>query len=194
METEPSKQKGWSLPLRHHIRSVFLFTASDIETVIIPQLLFAFSSTLTGGFRTSPAFIPTESLLRALAKACVWVFITLLVEDITNQRRPESVLEDSANKPWRPLPSGRLTPEAAQQWLLFIVPCAMAIGVILGAYKETVTLFVFVWMYNDIDGDKDVWCRNAVNMAGLSSFSAGVTAITSGPLDYNLDSSSVPFL
>ncbi|KAF2251396.1 hypothetical protein BU26DRAFT_563335 [Trematosphaeria pertusa] len=138
----------------HHLYTLYLFTKSDIKTVIFPQIVFAISSAFTGGFR-APDEIRDQGqgfAFAALAKAALWVWVTLLVENVANQRLPGSILEDSKNKPWRPFPSKRVTSREGQQYLLILLPCALVTGVLVGASRETNTFVALVWMYNDLDG------------------------------------------
>ncbi|KAF2473362.1 uncharacterized protein BDR25DRAFT_323911 [Lindgomyces ingoldianus] len=194
MATKLKMSGSWSIPIFYQLHTLFLFTRSDIKTVIIPQMLFALSSALTSGFKTvSTPTPPPISVIPSILKAILWLWTTLLVENIANQRLPFSILEDSRNKPWRPLPSSRLTASTSQNWLIHLIPLAIAVGATANAYRETATLFVLVWMYNDVDGaNKSIWWRNALTAGGLGCFSAGVTAITSGPVEYS--PSSGPFL
>ena len=101
------------------------------------------------------------------------------------------MIEDSLNKPWRPIPSQRLTADQARRLLFLVIPIAMVISIYLGAYIETATIFVFVWMYNGIGGADEGIIRNALNAGGFVCFNAGVTAITAGPLDYGAWGSAV---
>ena len=101
------------------------------------------------------------------------------------------MLEDSHNKPWRPIPSQRLTADQARHLLFSIIPTAIGVGLYLGIFRETATLFVLVWMYNGIGGADEGIIRNALNAGGFVCFNAGVTAITAGPLDYSSLGSAV---
>lgn len=171
--------------MRHHLYALYLFTKSDIKTVILPQIVFAISSALTEGFRVRSDYHLQGNVFIAVMKAVLWIWVALLLENVANQRLPGSILEDSKNKPWRPFPSKHLTPNEGQQYLLVLVPCALVTGILLGASRETNTLVALIWMYNDLDGaNKSIWWRNALNAGGLMCFSAGVTAITAGPLQY----------
>ncbi|KAF2006856.1 UbiA prenyltransferase [Amniculicola lignicola CBS 123094] len=189
METK-NEQQANEIPSKtpNFLYTLFLFIRSDIKTIIIPQLLFALSSCVTSGFTTS-ASLPTSwhHIPFLFLKVLAWLCTLMLVENITNQRLPGSILEDSLNKPWRPLPSGRITPEAAQHNLLLLVPAAVILGIVVGAYKETTGLIVFIWMYDDLDGaNQGIWLRNALQACGIMGFSAGVTAITAGSPAYGI--------
>ncbi|KAF6811054.1 UbiA prenyltransferase [Colletotrichum sojae] len=176
------------LPLSYHLKTIFLFTKSDFKTVVLPQTLFTVSSLLTSGFRTIDTY-PTITFTAAasqLAHAMFWVWACILLESIANQRLPGSVVEDAANKPWRPLPAGRLTQDQARDAAMRVVPGVLALGAASGAFRETAALLCMIWMYNDLGAaNASIWWRNAVNAGGLMLFSAGATAVATGPLDYS---------
>ncbi|RFU74505.1 prenyltransferase [Trichoderma arundinaceum] len=110
-----------------------------------------------------------------------WIWLNLLVEDIANQRLAGSIIEDEVNKPWRPLPSHRLTQEQARDWLIVAIAAAVGSSIFLGGYTASVTLMLFIWMYNDLDGSNSgIWIRNALNAGGLMCFSWGALATLSG--------------
>ena len=111
----------------------------------------------------------------------IWIWIHLLVENISNQRLPGSVVEDAANKPWRPIPAGRLTPSEAQILLRIAVPVAMGVSRILGSFEASVTLMTLIWLYNDLGGSgSGPWQRNVLNAAGLSCFGWGAVSVLLG--------------
>ncbi|CAG8952804.1 hypothetical protein HYFRA_00009049 [Hymenoscyphus fraxineus] len=160
-----------------HLYTLFLFTKSDFKTVIFPQsvfaLSFAYSHTQSG---TSLAF--GEIFKWRFPCMLVWIWVHLLVENVANQRLPGSVLEDTENKPWRPLPSGRITPDEAQSVLRILVCVAVAMSVLLGSFEASVTLMTCIWLYNDLDGSgAGPWQRNLLNAAGLSCFGWGAVAV-----------------
>lgn len=121
-----------------------------------------------------------------------WIWLHLLVENISNQRLRESVMEDSVNKPWRPLPSGRVSASEAQLLLQILIPSALAMSLLLGSFTQSATLMTFIWLYNDLDGSSTgPWKRNAINAAGLSCFGWGASEILSGGRPW--DGKGIPF-
>jgi 4-hydroxybenzoate polyprenyltransferase len=86
------------------------------------------------------------------------------------------MVEDKANKPWRPMPSGRLSPHEAQGLLRVAVQLSLAVSFLLGSFVPSVTLMVLLWLYNDLNGSStSPLLRNAVNTVGLSCFGWGAT-------------------
>ncbi|CAI6336780.1 unnamed protein product [Periconia digitata] len=166
--------------LFYHAYTLFLFTASDIAAVLLPQsffaISFALSPTLNGGIHISP-----YTIFSRLPAAMFWVWLHLLVLDLSNQRRPDSVAEDKLNKPWRPIPSGRLQPHHARQLLIFSIPFLYVLSSqALGGEPETVALFVLNWIYNDLDAAEHMILRNILNALGITFIGAGATAVLTG--------------
>ena len=158
-------------------------------------MTFALASSLSNGFTSSKVSADPLDMILRLVQALLWLWLTLLVADISNQRLPGSIMEDSLNKPWRPLPSQRISPEQARYFMLFLVPGVLVVGMFFGAYKETLTLFCLLWMYNDLGGaNESLFWRNVLNSAGLTCFSAGTIAITAGSIEYDILSRPVCWL
>ncbi|ROT38102.1 hypothetical protein SODALDRAFT_324532 [Sodiomyces alkalinus F11] len=155
---------------------------SDFKTVVFPQSIFAIAGVMSAA---APVAVAEDDELpgwwevaRRVPLMLAWVWLHLLVEDIANQRLEGAIIEDSNNKPWRPLPSKRITPEEARRWLLMAIPVAVGASAWLGALRSSLCLMVLVWMYNDLDGSgSDIWLRNALNAGGLMCFSWGALAV-----------------
>lgn len=110
-----------------------------------------------------------------------WIWLHLLVENISNQRLPDSIIEDRLNKPWRPLVAGHLTPSEANSLLRFCVLLAIITSTILRTLSASTALMVFIWLYNDMGGSgADPMVRNALNAAGLSCFGWGSVLVLFG--------------
>ncbi|KAL8951296.1 MAG: hypothetical protein Q9222_002718 [Ikaeria aurantiellina] len=174
-------QRSWLF----NLRTLFLFTKSDFKTVIAPTAIFALSCGVAeiaqnstksnkdicnGGIHTL--------VNHRMPLALVWTWTNLLMEDISNQRLPASILEDAINKPWRPIPSGRVSAESSRLLLLALVPFAFLLAWQLDVPRETAAFAICTWMYNDLEGSSEgPLIRNALNAAGLVSLYAGATAI-----------------
>ncbi|KAF1995583.1 hypothetical protein P154DRAFT_445175 [Amniculicola lignicola CBS 123094] len=173
-------QKKRSLVYRLH--TLWLFSRSDLKTVLFPQTVFGCVMMLSGetfGFREHIYFL---EILGRLPLIMIWIWINLLGEVIANQRLAGSITEDSINKPWRPLPSKRVSPDEARRLLLWVLPSSYLTGVLLGDSDASVALMVFSYMYNDLDGANENWLlRNLLNACGLSLFSLGAAKVAWGP-------------
>ncbi|KAL8712488.1 MAG: hypothetical protein Q9220_003336 [cf. Caloplaca sp. 1 TL-2023] len=166
-----------------NIHTLLLFTKSDFKTVIAPTAIFASSCGLSELAASSPQpqfdiYSSSGILLRRIPHALVWTWTSLLMEDISNQRLPASILEDAINKPWRPIPSGRVTAEESRILLLNLVPLVFLLAWYLNVTRESAAFAICTWLYNDLEGSSEgPLIRNALNAAGLVSLYAGATAI-----------------
>ena len=162
-------------------KTLYLFTASDLKTILYPSVLFATSAALSPALTTQP-MQNLFSLLVRLPLAAIWIWLNLLAFCIGNQRLPHSVLEDKVNKPWRPIPSRRLTPQKAQEsWITaHIISLAFSLAVGQGL-KQWLAAFVLGYIYNDLrGGDRSIVLRNLCNAGGILAFGTGAAAITIG--------------
>ena len=101
--------------------------------------------------------------------------------DLSNQRLPHSAIEDAINKPWRPIPAGRITSDQSRRLLLAVIPSTLAIGWSFGVVAETAALIILSCMYNDLRGaDEHFILRNLFNTAGYTSFGIGALHIMCG--------------
>ncbi|KAI1464445.1 UbiA prenyltransferase family-domain-containing protein [Daldinia caldariorum] len=161
---------------------MFLFTKSDFKTVIIPQSIFAISTATS--LTRSTTKNSQEGMAQILSRSPYmlgWLWLHLLVENIANQRLASSVQEDRLNKPWRPLPAGRITTSEAQAILRVLVPTSVVVSLLIGGLLPSVTLMTFIWLYNDLDGsDAGPWQRNMINAGGLACFGWGAVSILLG--------------
>ena len=108
----------------------------------------------------------------------LWIWLHLLIEDISNQRQRESISEDAVNKPWRPITSGRISTLEARSVLQALVPSTLILSLLLGSFTPSVTLMTFIWLYNDLDGgDAGPWQRNAINAVALACFGRGASEV-----------------
>ena len=107
--------------------------------------------------------------------------MNVLVFDLANQRLPNSIVEDSINKSWRPIPSGRMSAANARRLLLVVIPIVFAIAICIGGMEETVAMMVLTWQYNDLAGaDENFVVRNVINAFGFVCYSSGATRVASG--------------
>ncbi|KAK3203044.1 hypothetical protein GRF29_112g44543, partial [Pseudopithomyces chartarum] len=169
--------------LTSHLQTLYLFTASDIIPVLCPQLLFALSSILNPSLHTSTP--DTLTILTHLPHALLWIWLHLLLLGLSNQRQRASIAEDAVNKPWRPIPSGRLDQHHARYLLLCMIPVTYMLShYVLGATFETAALFVFNWIYNDLDAAEDLVLRNVLNVLGMTTIGVGARAVLTGESVY----------
>ncbi|KAI0803378.1 UbiA prenyltransferase family-domain-containing protein [Xylaria sp. FL0064] len=172
MSAMPKKQHK---PLSYHLVTLLLFTKSDFKSVIIPQSIFALSLVFS-----EPGAVQLYQLQVAfrIPYMLVWIWLHLLVEDIANQIQDSSVVEDAINKPWRPIPAGRLTATEARSLLRIVAVAALSLSIFLGCFLPSTTLMTMIWLYNDLDGSSSgPVMRNLLNGAGLACFGWGAVCV-----------------
>ena len=168
--------------LSYHLYTLHLFTASDLKTILIPETFFAISSVLSGSLLlTKNSSQPVTEIVTRIPLVALWIWINLLPFNISNQRRPSAVLEDRTNKPWRPIPSERISARDAKWLMVALYAAALAVSVFLDCLVPSVTLIVLGCTYNDLGGaDYSCVIRNLINAAGFTCFASGATMVASG--------------
>lgn len=160
-----------------------------------PETAFVVFSARSGPSLTTNATPLLTDIASRLPQIIFWTWINLLLFDVANQRLPQSILEDTVNKPWRPLPSERLTAAEARLLLLVLIPAAFVVFIFLGGVLESVAMMALTWMYNDLAGaDENYIVRNAINACGFVCYSSGATAVAAGYGRYELNQKAYPWL
>ncbi|KAI9037503.1 UbiA family prenyltransferase [Aspergillus affinis] len=188
--SQPSQGRS----LVYHLYSVYLFTRNDFKVILYPQTAVGIFQALAGGLLTSNSTPSLGLILARLPLVAFWNWFNLLVFNLANQRLPNSVIEDSVNKPWRPIPAGRITQDEARRLLLVLIPLGVLFSCFIGGLRETVAMLVLTWMYNDLAGaDENYIARNVLNAAGFICHGSGSTAIAAGS-QYELNTAAYVWL
>lgn len=165
----------------YHLQSIWLFTRSDIKTIIGPKTVFGILSAVSApvfGIDSAP---PALCIHRKVLVTAMWTWINLLPFAIDNQRQPAAIMEDNLNKPWRPMPSRRLTPRQAKGMMLSLYPVACITSICVGGLNQCIALILLGYWYNDCGG-ADVSCvtRNFINACGFICYSSGAMEVALG--------------
>lgn len=168
----------------HHLYSMWLFTFTDLKTIVGPSAAFGILNGIAMTFDSTLASPTTSSILTAHHILCraplvvLWVWINLLPFAIDNQRQPDAIKEDALNKPWRPIPSRRLTRDSAKRLMVFQYLIAVIASHILGSLPQCLFLILLGYLYNDLNGG-DLSCvlRNFINACGYTCFSSGAMQV-----------------
>ncbi|KAI1379871.1 UbiA prenyltransferase family-domain-containing protein [Hypoxylon crocopeplum] len=179
-----SKPRSYPLPLRGHqapspskaLRTIILiaglawsFTESNFLTYIIPNCIFGVIGAFAASVLTEG---PRPSILEILQRLPIIVafnWLNTLTFDLSNQRSPESIQEDSLNKPWRPIPSGKVTADQARWAMLICIPATLAVNCLLGLWMQGLCILILNWIYNDLKGGDKVIRNPLISIAyGLS--------------------------
>ena len=169
-----------SYTLAYHLKTIWLFTLSDLKTIVVPQTAFAIASVLSGGVLTLNESPHVTAVLGRVPMTLFWTWINLLPFAINNQRQPDSIIEDGQNKPWRSMPSKRLSGRQAKHVMLFTYFVALASSLKLGGLRQCLILIVLGYWYNDLGGaDYSCIIRNFINACGILSFATGAAEVAS---------------
>lgn len=171
-----------------HLRTLWLFTVSEHQTIVYPWTAFGLFGALSGWALTTNQYPDFWAIIGRLPSALLWMWWHILVFTVANQRLPSSVVEDSINKGWRPLPSGRITVVQARRLLLGLVPATFVLTHFLGAKEFSLLSLLLTWLYNDLGGaDENYLIRNLINSVGLVCGSAGTTIVACGKDEHQLN-------
>lgn len=163
----------------YHIYTLWLFTCQQVIDTVVPVSMFAIGTAVSGVINGLPYTSRRDALIR-IPMVSFWLWILLLQFCIHNQLDQTSIDEDAVNKPWRPLPAGRIT--RAQTKVLRIFTYVVAIA--MSSYLNTLPHFL-VWtaltvMYNELGGsDGGALCRNGLSASGFLCLFTGSLKIAS---------------
>ncbi|KAG7091430.1 hypothetical protein E1B28_010466 [Marasmius oreades] len=150
----------------YFLHTLFLFTRSDWKTMMFPVSTFA----VVAG--------PISSFERYLT-LLLWIWTTLLQFNCANQAY--SGHEDRINKPWRPVPAGRITSENTMRlrWIMFAINVAFSYSMGQSVLYTTLFLTIAEYLYNDMKFSENPFLKNMCNVFGYGGFELGATLIAS---------------
>ncbi|KAF2806554.1 uncharacterized protein BDZ99DRAFT_466120 [Mytilinidion resinicola] len=165
----------------YFLETLFLFSKSDIPTYVVPCTLFGTLSTLAGSSLTS-APVSVATLLFRVPTVALWAWLFCVLFNCSNQRSPDSVLEDKINKPHRPIPAGRITSSQTNLCMAIGVPAVLLLNYFfLGAWEEMAIMYTVMYLYNDLQlGDNFFWKNFLIATAGNGVYNAGSLRLASG--------------
>ncbi|KAF5370384.1 hypothetical protein D9758_006900 [Tetrapyrgos nigripes] len=119
-------------------------------------------------------------------KACLWIWLHLLLCNVSNQCRSKE--EDKMNRPWRPVPAGRLTEAQAVQlrWATAGICVAWSATYGFDLVLTTLGLIFTTFMYDEMGLAGHVIGKNFCNIGGYTTFEIGATKIIGSYRDLDL--------
>ncbi|KAI1496244.1 UbiA prenyltransferase family-domain-containing protein [Biscogniauxia marginata] len=173
----PTKPRGTISQIRETLAIALLLTESNIKAYVQPVILYAMLSIASGGVTTNknPSW---EEIATAFPRASLYAWLYVFHFDCSNQKDPESIEEDKINKPWRAIPSGRLTVEAAERWYV-VATCLLllASGAWLGGFPETLMFMAETYIYDSASGASSWWAKNLINAMFYATGQLGATRV-----------------
>ncbi|KAL8937853.1 MAG: hypothetical protein Q9216_004216 [Gyalolechia sp. 2 TL-2023] len=166
--------------LRYNLYTIWLFTFSDLKTIVGPKTAFGIVHAIYASEFGIPS-LPLSSIASRIPVVLFWCWINLLPFAINNQRQDEAIVEDKLNKPWRPLPSARLSQRKAKLLVFSLYPTAILASSWIGGFYQSLALVVLGSLYNDWGGaEVNCMIRNLLNGAGYISFASGALSAAFG--------------
>lgn len=169
--------------LPYFLYTLYLFTKSDIKTVVIPVVSclvpYAAARSLASLSQSSLAIAsaPIASPSR-LTHTVFWIWLHVLHSDLSNQSMdPE---EDAKNKSDRPIPAKRISVAHTRILRWAIVPVCLYLSALysMQVVYASAALAVLTILYNELAAHRRHWfIRNAMNAFGLASYEVGATLI-----------------
>ncbi|KAK4160558.1 UbiA prenyltransferase family-domain-containing protein [Cladorrhinum sp. PSN259] len=173
--------------MRQPLRGIALlwgFIESDFVTFAVPNTAFGVFGALASSMlavSVSSAHLSAAQILRRLPLVLAYNVANLIIFDLANQRTERSVAEDKLNKPWRPIPQGKITPEQTRRLMLAVIPFVLALNYLLGGWNQGLLITVLSWMYNDLGGGDEAFVREMVISVAYGLFNSGSLAVAVGP-------------
>ncbi|KAF1921534.1 hypothetical protein BDU57DRAFT_510394, partial [Ampelomyces quisqualis] len=167
--------------LGYHAHTLYLFTDDQIIDTVIPSTAFAIMAAASGNVLN----LPSQSIEAILGRAplvALWVWVLIIQFCVQNQRSPSSVEEDRINKPWRPMPSNRITPSQVEYLLSTMHVLAFLLSWWMGVLPMFAVWSVFITAYNNYGGgDHSGMARNFFCGSGFACLISGAFSIAIGP-------------
>ncbi|PWY82103.1 hypothetical protein BO70DRAFT_405250 [Aspergillus heteromorphus CBS 117.55] len=168
---------------------IWLFTESDFPTFVLPNSAFGIFGALAGPALTDGAegashgsSVPstTTILLHRLPLVILFNWVAVLIFDVANQRAPDAIHEDQINKPWRPIPTGRITALQSRRLLMAAIPLSLALAYTMHIEHEMALILILTWLYNDLGGGDEI-IRNPLIAVAYGLYNAASLIIAVGP-------------
>ena len=164
--------------LLYHAYSLWLFTVIDLKTIVIPKTAFGIITIVSGTTLTESPRPGWLTGVRCLPLVLIWTWLNLLPGAMNNQYRQGDVEEDKKNKPWRPIPAGRLSVEETKSFMLASYVVSVLGSICLGGTAECLALVAQGWIYNEFGAANDSYlARNLLNATGYMTFAAGAAKV-----------------
>jgi 4-hydroxybenzoate polyprenyltransferase len=178
--------------LSYHLYTLFLFTKSDLKTLVLPVVSnvcvpapfsrfskWSHAPALPRQTLFALAASPSCSLSR-LPHALLWFWVHALQFGLANQSHPHAIAEDTINHPYRPLPTGRISVQTARALRWTVVPLCLLLSAAYGPRTTLASLLGSLYMlaYNEGGGARGHWLvRNVQNAVGYSVAEAGTMLV-----------------
>jgi 4-hydroxybenzoate polyprenyltransferase len=165
--------------LFYFAKTLYLFTLSDHLTFIFPQVSFGLLGALSGRVLTTASPFLGDVCAR-IPQVVLWTWLHTLLFTMHNQSMPGAPVEDAINKPFRPIPAGRITVHQTKMLLVMMIPIMLVAAWKLGGMAETLFLLVGNFMYNDGRGSDNCLLRNLSIAIAFALYGSGAIEVACG--------------
>ncbi|KAH9960956.1 UbiA prenyltransferase family-domain-containing protein [Russula compacta] len=150
--------------VNYHLYTAILFTWTDHKTIFLPITAFACATAPLRSFSS-------------LLQCWIWIWFHLFLCNVSNQAR--SCEEDKVNRPWRPLPAGRITESQAVTLRWTIAVLCLFWSSIYGQelVLMTIGLVITTVVYDELGTAGHIIGKNFCAVGGYASFEVGATII-----------------
>lgn len=163
---------------QYHAYTAYLLSCNNINDIIVSGYLFGvLNATIAPKLSMGPSR-GLAHILKLTPGMLMWSWSNLALFNLHNQRH--GLAEDAINKPWRPLPSKRLTPLQATWAMYCMYPVILIISLRFGGLVPCLFEAVSCLHYNEWNGSSDPFLKNLLNGLGFACFLAGPLEIATG--------------
>ncbi|KAK8023904.1 hypothetical protein PG993_011970 [Apiospora rasikravindrae] len=177
-----------SFHILYHIHTIWLFTVGDLRTTCLQTVLFGLSGAASGRFTTptrTDGLHPAAgavALIGSLPQVFLFVWLLLLVSQLSNQSAVGAPEEDALNKPYRPIPAGRISQRQVRQRLMPpAILVALLLSFVLDVHWEAAVFIVLIYVYHDLGGADVPIARQLLNGAALALLGEGALKLAVYP-------------
>ncbi|RDX41993.1 hypothetical protein OH76DRAFT_1363608 [Lentinus brumalis] len=161
--------RGWA----GFLRTLYLFTRDDMTTLLIPTMVYGTIAAPTGAaHHILPRFI--------------WIWTNLLEINVANQSLDAD--EDALNKPWRPIPSKRISLSTARMLRWALLPICFALSCAFGVPVACLLLHIGNVCYHDFGFASHWVTKSLCNALAYAAFNGGASMVMSA--DHSVISST----
>ncbi|RYP44207.1 hypothetical protein DL768_009299 [Monosporascus sp. mg162] len=164
--------------LLYHVYTGWLFIGDDIKNTTTVGVLFAAVHAYVAPILSMGSALSFVQILAAVPSMMLWTWSNLFLFNLHNQR--QGMAEDALNKPWRPLPSRRLTSEQATFVTYFMYPTTWTVAIRFGGLVPCLFETAFSLWYNELGGSGNPFLKSLLNGVGLTCFLVGPLEVATG--------------
>lgn len=166
--------------LCYHVYTAYLFSCNNTKDIICLGLIFGALNASVASEMGMGATLSFDQILASSPAMLLWSWSNLFLFNLHNQRHVSAISEDRINKPWRPLPAGRITPRQVNTLIYCMYPITFAVsGIVGGVGPCLLETFSCLW-YNEWGGASNPLLKNLLNGIGFACFFGGPLEVATG--------------